>query len=109
MGNGNVEVRDVPEPQILNRRDAIVRITDRDLWIGPAPLQRLHAIHEKGDILGHEFMGEVMELGAGVKNLKVGTASWSCSRSPAATVGTACTTCGRCARTPTRTPPWQRS
>ena len=73
MGKGNVEVRDVPEPQILNRRDAIVRITstaicgsDLHLYNGFMPSMK------KGDILGHEFMGEVMELGAGVKNLKVG-------------------------------------
>jgi threonine dehydrogenase-like Zn-dependent dehydrogenase len=32
MGKGNVEVRDVPEPQIRNRRDAIVRITSTAIW-----------------------------------------------------------------------------
>jgi threonine dehydrogenase-like Zn-dependent dehydrogenase len=66
-------VRDVPDPQILNQRDAIVKITstaicgsDLHLYNGFNPTM------ERGDILGHEFMGEVVELGRGVKNLKVG-------------------------------------
>jgi threonine dehydrogenase-like Zn-dependent dehydrogenase len=73
MGTGSVEVRDVPEPQILNQRDAIVRITstaicgsDLHLYHGFMPSMK------KGDVLGHEFMGEVVELGRGVKNLKIG-------------------------------------
>jgi threonine dehydrogenase-like Zn-dependent dehydrogenase len=73
MGKKNVEVIDVPDPQILNRRDAIVKITstaicgsDLHLYNGFVPTMK------KGDILGHEFMGEVMEVGADVKNLKVG-------------------------------------
>jgi threonine dehydrogenase-like Zn-dependent dehydrogenase len=73
MGKQKVEVVDVPEPQILNSRDAIVRITstaicgsDLHLYNGFMPTMM------KGDILGHEFMGEVMEVGRGVKNLKAG-------------------------------------
>ncbi len=73
MGTNQVEVRDVPDPQILNRRDAIVRITataicgsDLHLVDGYIPTMK------KGDILGHEFMGEVVETGAGVGNLAVG-------------------------------------
>ncbi len=69
----HLEVQEVPEPKILNSRDAIVRITttaicgsDLHLLDGYVPAMR------KGDILGHEFMGEVVELGPGVKNLKVG-------------------------------------
>jgi len=68
-----VRVDDVPEPKILNARDAIVRITstaicgsDLHLFNGFIPTM------ESGDILGHEFMGEVMEVGRGVSNLKVG-------------------------------------
>jgi len=68
-----VEVRQVPDPKILNPRDAIVRITstaicgsDLHLYDGYMPTM------ETGDILGHEFMGEVVELGSGVKNLKIG-------------------------------------
>ena len=73
MGKTDVEVRDVPDPEILNSRDAIVRVTstaicgsDLHLYNGYVPTMK------KGDILGHEFMGEVMETGSSVKNLRVG-------------------------------------
>jgi threonine dehydrogenase-like Zn-dependent dehydrogenase len=73
MGKKDVRVLDVPDPQILNSRDAIIRVTstaicgsDLHLYDGFIPSM------EKGDILGHEFMGEVMEVGPGVKNLKAG-------------------------------------
>jgi threonine dehydrogenase-like Zn-dependent dehydrogenase len=73
MGRKKVEVRDVPDPKILNKQDAIVRVTstaicgsDLHLYNGFIPFM------EPGDILGHEFMGEVMEVGSSVKNLKVG-------------------------------------
>ena len=73
MGKKDVRVEEVPDPKILNSRDAIVRITstaicgsDLHLYNGIVPTM------EKGDILGHEFMGEVVELGPGVKNLAIG-------------------------------------
>jgi len=73
-GKKKVKVEQVPDPKILNSRDAIVRITstaicgsDLHLFNGFVPTM------EKGDILGHEFMGEVVETGSGLKNsLKVG-------------------------------------
>jgi threonine dehydrogenase-like Zn-dependent dehydrogenase len=72
-GAKDVRVDNVPDPKILNPRDAILRITstaicgsDLHLYDGYIPTM------EKGDILGHEFMGEVVELGSGVTNLKVG-------------------------------------
>ena len=73
MGTKKVEVVDVPEPKILNQRDAIVRVTSTaicgsDLHLYNGFVQPM----KKGDILGHEFMGEVMEVGKGVTNLKVG-------------------------------------
>src|SRR4051794_5121274 len=68
-----VEVRDVPEPKILNGRDAIIEITstaicgsDLHLYDGYIPSMK------SGDILGHEFMGRVVETGHGVHNLNVG-------------------------------------
>ena len=68
MGKKNVRVEQVPDPKILNPRDAIVRITstaicgsDLHLYNGFVPTM------EKGDILGHEFMGEVVEVGRGGK------------------------------------------
>jgi threonine dehydrogenase-like Zn-dependent dehydrogenase len=72
-GKNDVRVENVPDPQILNPRDAIVKITstaicgsDLHLYDGFIPTM------EKGDILGHEFMGEVVDLGSEVKNLAVG-------------------------------------
>src|SRR3954453_21322852 len=68
-----VEVRDVPDPKILNQHDAIVKIStaaicgsDLHLYNGLLPSM------EKGDILGHEFMGEIVEVGRDDKNLKTG-------------------------------------
>jgi len=73
MGKRKVEVVDVPDPKILNQQDAIVKISstaicgsDLHLYNGFVPTM------ERGDILGHEFMGEVVEVGRGVKKLKVG-------------------------------------
>ena len=73
MGKQSVEVRDVPDPKILNQRDAIVRITSTaicgsDLHLYNGFVQPM----KKGDILGHEFMGEVVEIGREVKTLRVG-------------------------------------
>jgi len=73
MGKKHVSVEHVPDPKIINNRDAIIRVTatticgsDLHLYNGYMPMM------QKGDILGHEFMGEVVELGRGVTNLKVG-------------------------------------
>jgi threonine dehydrogenase-like Zn-dependent dehydrogenase len=73
MGKKKIEVVDVPDPQILNQRDCIVKITstaicgsDLHLYNGYIPTM------QHGDILGHEFMGEVVEVGREVKNLKIG-------------------------------------
>jgi threonine dehydrogenase-like Zn-dependent dehydrogenase len=73
-GKKKVRVEQVPDPKILNSRDAIVRVTstaicgsDLHLFNGFIPTM------EKGDILGHEFMGEIVEMGSGLKNhLKIG-------------------------------------
>ncbi|HXH11450.1 MAG TPA: zinc-dependent alcohol dehydrogenase [Alphaproteobacteria bacterium] len=73
FGKGDVRVESVPDPKILNPRDAIVRITstaicgsDLHLYNGFIPTM------QDGDILGHEFMGEVVEVGSEVNHLKVG-------------------------------------
>lgn len=72
-GKHNMRVEQVPDPKILNSRDAIAKITstaicgsDLHLYNGLVPSM------ENGDIVGHEFMGEVMEVGSGVTNLKAG-------------------------------------
>jgi threonine dehydrogenase-like Zn-dependent dehydrogenase len=73
MGTRSVQVEDVPDPKILNPRDAIVRVTstaicgsDLHLYNGFVPSMK------RGDVLGHEFMGEVVEVGKSVQNLSVG-------------------------------------
>lgn len=72
-GKHDVRVDNVPEPKLLNPRDAIIKITstaicgsDLHLYDGVIPTM------EQGDILGHEFMGEVVELGPSVRNLNIG-------------------------------------
>jgi threonine dehydrogenase-like Zn-dependent dehydrogenase len=72
-GTRTLRVEDVPDPQIVNPRDAIVRITstaicgsDLHLYNGFIPSMK------RGDVLGHEFMGEVVEVGRGVTNLAIG-------------------------------------
>lgn len=73
MGKSKIETLNVPDPVILNPHDAIVRVTstaicgsDLHLFDGFIPTM------EQGDILGHEFMGVVEEVGREVANLKPG-------------------------------------
>jgi len=73
MGPKKMEVVNVPDPRILSPGDCIVRITSTaicgsDLHLFNAFMPGL----ERGDILGHEFMGEVVETGPEVKRVKVG-------------------------------------
>ncbi|BAZ41685.1 alcohol dehydrogenase [Calothrix sp. NIES-4101] len=72
-GANKVQVDTVPDPKILNPRDAIIKITstaicgsDLHLYNGFIPTM------EKGDIMGHEFMGEVVDIGSAIKNIKIG-------------------------------------
>lgn len=72
-GKRDVRVDNVPDPEIINPRDAIVKVSstaicgsDLHLYNGFVPTM------EKGDIIGHEFMGEIVEVGSEVKNLKIG-------------------------------------
>ncbi|MBE2267965.1 MAG: glutathione-dependent formaldehyde dehydrogenase [Anaerolinea sp.] len=73
IAKGKVQVQTVPDPKILNERDAIVRVTSTAICGSDLHLynQFIPAMMP-GDILGHEFMGEVVEVGKAVKNLKVG-------------------------------------
>lgn len=73
MGKRDVQVQQVPDPKILNQQDVIVKVTstaicgsDLHLYNGFVPTM------ESGDILGHEFMGEVVETGRDVRNLQKG-------------------------------------
>ena len=73
MGKEKIEVHTVKDPEIINPHDAIIRVTrtaicgsDLHLYGGLIPTM------ESGDILGHEFMGIVEEVGPEVKKLKRG-------------------------------------
>jgi threonine dehydrogenase-like Zn-dependent dehydrogenase len=73
LSTKRLEVQDVPDPKILNARDAIVKISstaicgsDLHMYNGLLPTM------DKGDVLGHEFMGEIVEVGPEVHNLKIG-------------------------------------
>ena len=66
QGKGDVRVETLPDPEIINPRDAIIKVTstaicgsDLHLYDGVIPSMK------PGDILGHEFMGEVVETGSG--------------------------------------------
>lgn len=72
-GEGDVRIDTVPDPSIQESNDIIVKVTSTaicgsDLHL----LSGLMPTMEEGDILGHEFMGEVVEAGSNVKNLKKG-------------------------------------
>jgi len=73
VGTNHLNVEKVPDPTILNPHDAIVRVTlssvcgsDLHLLDGYVPSMR------EGDIIGHEFMGEVVEVGREVKSFQKG-------------------------------------
>ena len=72
-GKNDIRYDTVPDPQIEHPRDAVVKVTscaicgsDLHLYNGFMPGMK------SGDIVGHEFMGEVVEVGAANKKLKVG-------------------------------------
>jgi threonine dehydrogenase-like Zn-dependent dehydrogenase len=73
FGKHDVRVETVPDPTLLNRRDAVLKVSktaicgsDRHLYDGYIPTMK------SGDILGHEFVGEVIEVGQDVTNVKPG-------------------------------------
>jgi threonine dehydrogenase-like Zn-dependent dehydrogenase len=92
LGKEKVRVEEVPDPRILNPKDAILEVTstaicgsDLHLYGGYIPTM------QRGDVLGHEFMGRVIEVGSGVTRVKVGDrvvvpftiacgACWFCKR-----------------------------
>jgi alcohol dehydrogenase len=72
-GPEKISLDDVPEPKLIHTDDAIVKVTtsticgtDIHIWHGGMPEV------EPGRIIGHEFVGEVVEVGSGVRNVKVG-------------------------------------
>ena len=72
-GKHDIRCETAPDPKIADPRDAIIKVTacaicgsDLHIYDGMIPKMK------SGDVLGHETMGEVVEVGAGVANLKVG-------------------------------------
>lgn len=70
---GKMQIRNVPDPIILNEQDCIIKVSstaicgsDLHLFHGFLPMM------QPGDIMGHEFMGEVVEVGQSVRKLRVG-------------------------------------
>ena len=72
---GLFELRDKPVPELMDEQDAIVRVTLSSICSSD-----LHIIHgtvpraKEGVVLGHEFVGEVVEVGAGVRKVRWATA-----------------------------------
>ena len=72
-GTGDVRVENVPDPKIEDSRDAVIKITSTAICGSDLHLVNgFQPTMEKGDVLGHENMGEVVEVGSGITNLKVG-------------------------------------
>jgi threonine dehydrogenase-like Zn-dependent dehydrogenase len=72
-GKQDMRVVDVPDPEILNKQDAIIKVTstaicgsELHLYNGFVPTM------EQGDVMGHEFMGEIVEVGPEVKDRRIG-------------------------------------
>jgi threonine dehydrogenase-like Zn-dependent dehydrogenase len=90
MGRKDVRVQEVPDAKILNDRDAIVRVTTTAICGSDLHLYNgFVAAMRKGDVLGHEFMGIVEEVGPGVGNLQPGDRV-------VVPFPIACGTCGAC-------------
>ncbi|QFU15581.1 zinc-dependent alcohol dehydrogenase [Microvirga thermotolerans] len=72
-GKGDIRCEQVPDPGIEDPRDAIIKVTSCAICGSDLHLYN-HFMPgmQKGDILGHETMGEVVEVGSAVRNLKVG-------------------------------------
>lgn len=72
-GVNDLRVETVPDPEIVNPHDAILKVT-----LSTTCGSDLHFIHgyvptmREGDVIGHEFMGEIVEVGRAVKNIKKG-------------------------------------
>ncbi|AWM88180.1 zinc-dependent alcohol dehydrogenase [Microvirga sp. 17 mud 1-3] len=72
-GKGDIRCESVPDPEIEEARDAIIKVTSCAICGSDLHLyDHFMPGMEKGDIMGHETMGEVVEVGSSVKNLKVG-------------------------------------
>jgi threonine dehydrogenase-like Zn-dependent dehydrogenase len=86
-GKGDVRVIEAPKPALVDDNDIIVKVTGSTVCGSDVHLLHAQILQiEKGDILGHEFIGEVEQVGPGVKDLKVGDR----------VVNSFCISCGKC-------------
>ena len=73
QGTHKIEVRNVPDPAILNPRDAIVQVTSTAICGSDLHFYNGRVMgFEKGDVVGHEFMGQIVEVGPAVTRVRVG-------------------------------------
>lgn len=72
-GKHDVRVESVPDPQVVNPHDAIVKVTCTAICGSDLHLydKKIPTMNE-GDILGHEFMGEIVDVGPEVRDLAIG-------------------------------------
>src|ERR1700716_26426 len=75
-GPRNVAVKDVPEPRIERPTDALVRITSTNICGSDLHMYEGRTDVEQGKVLGHENLGEVIEVGSAVDRVNVG--DWVC-------------------------------
>ena len=72
-GRYDMKCDNVPDPEIQDENDIIIKVTSTAICGSDLHLYDAYApMIEKGDILGHEFMGEVVDVGRGVQKHKVG-------------------------------------
>ncbi|MEH1098714.1 alcohol dehydrogenase catalytic domain-containing protein [Micromonospora sp. CPCC 205561] len=92
VGDGELAVRQVPDPELRNGHDAIVRVRQSATCGGDLPLLAGRVpFLAVGDVLGHEFLGEVVEVGPEVRRHRVGDRVVVCS-------SVACGGCWYCRR-----------
>lgn len=71
-GPYDVKVKDVPDAKIVRPTDVLVRITTTNICGSDLHMYEGRTSFEQGRILGHENLGEVVEIGSGVERVKVG-------------------------------------
>src|SRR3954467_12320002 len=103
-GVNDISTETVNDPTIVNPHDAILKVRlsttcGSDLHF----IDRYIPTMREGDVIGHQFMGEIVEVGPEVQRLKPGDRVVIPRSSPAGTAGSASSTCSRCATTRTRT------
>lgn len=73
QGKRKISIEEVPDPTLIDSTDAIIKVTSSAICGSDLHLYEVMApFMEKGDIMGHEPMGIVMEVGSGVRDIKVG-------------------------------------